>query len=201
MVRIPKRAYREAQLATHYSVLYANIMGRNYDIVPGEGDVMSKLVIVGEAPGETEERMGKPFVGKSGNLLMKWLKSVGLSRKDAFITNLIKHRPPGNADPTEKEAQAARVLMRWEIAIINPRVVVTLGRFATEVFYPNPSMRSLSGTCRVKDNRNHGGCQMLVVPVYHPSAALRSSATRARAYEDFKQVKVALETADVNPLL
>jgi uracil-DNA glycosylase family 4 len=201
MTKVSKRALRQAQLNTHYRSTYTNVMGRNYGIVPGDGNVLADVVFIGEAPGETEERMGKPFIGKSGNLLSKLMKSIGLRRQDVFITNLVKHRPPGNADPTPREAQAARVLMRWELAILKPKIVVTLGRFATEVFYPNPQMSVLAGTCRVKDNRNHEGVQSLVIPMYHPAAGLRSSKIRELMYEQMHVLRDAVDSLPDNPLL
>lgn len=203
MVKVSSRAFRWAQLNTHYTDVYLKAMGREPipKVVPGDGDPLSDVVIIGEAPGETEDRMGKPFVGKSGNLLIKLLKSVDMHRDELFITNLIKQRPPDNADPTPKEAQAARVLMRWELAILKPQIVVTMGRFATEIFYPDPKMSVLAGTCRVKDNRNHGGVESLVIPMYHPSAGLRSSKIRSIMYEQMSVLRQAVDSLPGNPLL
>jgi uracil-DNA glycosylase len=196
-VRIPRRVYKQALLNTHYESYLKVLELQSWEtpdakFVPGDGDIMSPLVIVGEAPGAEEDRLGKPFVGKSGNLLLKWLKSIGLSRREVFITNLIKYRPPNNADPAETPAAAARALMRWELGILRPQVVVTLGKFASEVFYQNPKMSTLSGTCRKKELYNSAD-GVWVVPIFHPSYVLRgTSNTRHKALEHFQVVKDVL---------
>src|SRR5688572_14426399 len=96
VVRMPKRILVAAQLGTHYESYLKVLPNDETTFVPGDGNVLSDLVIVGEAPGQEEERLGLPFVGKSGNLLSKYLKSIGLNRSDVFITNVVKHRPPDN---------------------------------------------------------------------------------------------------------
>lgn len=189
-VRVPVRALKEVKLESHYDS-YQRAFKNDGTFVPGEGDVMSPVVFIGEAPGAEEERLGKPFIGPSGNLLTKAIRSIGPGREEVFITNLVKYRPPQNADPTPEQAAAARVMMEWELAILKPRVVVTLGKFATEVFYPTPSMRTLSGTSRVKMLSQ---VKYRVVPIYHPSAALRSSNVRELFFEHFQIVKEAIET-------
>lgn len=189
-VRVPARAMKELRLGEHYRRYRTVLPNDGTTFVPGEGDVMSKVVIIGEAPGEEEERLGKPFIGKSGNLLSKVLKTVGLSREQVFITNLVKHRPPDNADPTLAQAASARVLMQWEVNILKPKVIVPLGRFATEIFYPSPKMQVLSGTCRRKYVE---GEWYWVTPQYHPSAALRHASVRETLFEHFQSVKQALE--------
>lgn len=190
VVRMNRRVYRQAQLDTHYES-YRNVFPHEVGtFVPGDGDPLSRIVIVGEAPGAEEDRLGKPFIGPSGNLLSKWLKSVGLNRRNVFVTNLLKQRPPNNADPTNEQASAAVVLMRWELLLLKPEVVVTLGRFATSVFYPNPRISTLSGTCRKKDyGPTPDSAKTWVVPIFHPSAALRSSSTRRLAAEHFQVVQ------------
>lgn len=190
-VRIPRRVLVAGQLNQHYES-YLNVLPATGDqtFVPGDGNVLSPVVFIGEAPGEQEDRMGKPFIGKSGNLLSKWLKRIGLNRQDVFITNLVKHRPPGNADPSQKQASAARMLMRWELSILKPRVVVPVGRFATEVFYPNPTMAALAGTARTKYLDPNDGCKkpVIVFPMYHPAAALRSASVRETCWEHVDQL-------------
>jgi uracil-DNA glycosylase family 4 len=185
-VRLPKRVYRQARLNTHYESYLTVLPNDTARFVPGEGDVMSDVVFIGEAPGEQEDAAGRPFIG---NLLSKLLNSIGLNRRDVFITNLVKHRPPNNADPDPGTAQSARVLLRWELQILQPRVVVPLGRFATETFYPTPHMQALHGTSREKLIERH---KAIVVPMYHPAAGLRSSAVRRTMYDDFKLLKQVL---------
>lgn len=189
-VRLPVKTYRQALLSSHYERYLTVLPNDETQFVPGDGDVMSPVVFIGEAPGEQEERLGKPFVGRSGNLLSKLLAHAGLSRRSVFLTNLVKHRPPGNADPDESTATSARVLMRWELQILQPRVVVTLGRFATEVFWQEPTMRNLHGHARKK--RLDDGHELINVPMYHPSAGLRSSATRTALYDGFQLLKDVL---------
>lgn len=201
MVRISRRIWKQVRLDTHYEHTYPNAMNNGKEVVRGEGDVNSPIVIIGEAPGEEEERLGRPFVGASGNLLKKWIRWEEIRHAEPFFTNLLKHRPPNNADPTEEEAQKARVLMKWELAILRPRIVVTLGKFATEVFYPNPTMRVLSGTARVKRLAGEPEFEAIVIPIYHPSAALRVSSVRDRAQKDFHQVRRQLDQLADNPLL
>jgi uracil-DNA glycosylase family 4 len=191
-VKLASHKCKRARLETHYESYLKVLPNDNTVFVKGEGDIMSKVVFVGEAPGGEEERLGKPFVGKSGNLLIKWLKSVGLSREEVFITNVVKHRPLNNQlNLNEAQLAAARQLMRWELRILKPAVVVTLGRYATEVFYPKPHMGTLSGTCRKKYLDPADGCKEPVwaLPIYHPSSALRSSKVRHEAEEHIQTLR------------
>jgi uracil-DNA glycosylase family 4 len=190
VVRMNKRVYRQALLNTHYESYLRVLPNDEANFVPGDGDVMSPVVFIGEAPGEEEDRLGKPFIGRSGNLLTKLIKHIGMTREEVFITNLVKHRPPNNADPTQLQASAASALMRWELKILKPRVVVPLGRFASSVFYSGMSMQAVAGTCRQKDV---DGLKLWVVPMYHPAAGLRSSVVRGQMYEHIQLITEALE--------
>ncbi len=159
----------------------------------GEGDARAGLMVVGEGPGREEDREGRPFVGRSGRLLERLLlEEAGLRREQVYIANVVKCRPPGNRDPLPEEIEACRPYLDAQVSLVGPRVVLTLGNFATRV---------LLGTSeRISDLRGRtyrwGGEGTVLVPTFHPAAALRGGGevqTRMRA--DFVRAKEALAGA------
>jgi uracil-DNA glycosylase family 4 len=136
--------------------------------VPGEGNPYSEIVFIGEAPGFYEDKQGKPFVGAAGRLLNKLLEEIKLSREEVFICNVLKHRPPGNRNPLPEEISACRYWLERQLEIIAPKLVVTLGRFSLFQFIPDGKVSRLNGQPQVVG-------ELLVFPLYHPAAALRSS--------------------------
>lgn len=150
--------------------------------VPGEGNPNAKIMFIGEAPGFFEDKQGKPFVGQAGKLLDKLLQSIKVKRKDVFITNLIKHRPPANRDPLPDEIEACSIWLDKQIEIINPEIIVTLGRFSMAKFLPGESISKVHGTGRMVYWNSK---ELMVVPMYHPAAGLRSGGILKELRNDF----------------
>lgn len=146
--------------------------------VPGEGNPEARVMLIGEGPGWHEDQQGKPFVGASGKFLSELLTNAGLSREEVFITNVVKCRPPGNRDPLPDEIQACSVYLDRQMELIDPDVVVTLGRFSMARFFPGERISKIHGSPKEIGQR-------LIVPMYHPAAALHQSALRATIQEDF----------------
>lgn len=153
--------------------------------VPGAGNPEAEVVFVGEGPGYHEDQQGLPFVGAAGKLLDKLLQLIKLERKDVFICNMVRHRPLGNRDPQPGEIEACRPFLDKQIEIIDPRVIVTLGRFSMNKFMPGEYISQVHGQARYVD---FAGKRRIVIPMYHPAAALRNGAIMERAREDFKTI-------------
>ena len=154
--------------------------------VPGEGNINSEIVFIGEAPGRTEDETGRPFVGRAGKLLEHSLGDIGLSRKDVWIGNIVKHRPPDNRDPLPDEIAACEKFLAYQLRIISPLLIVTLGRFAMNYFHPEGRISRDRGTLLRTKNFN-------VYPVYHPAAALRNPEMMSGFVEDFKRIPQILD--------
>ncbi len=153
--------------------------------VPGEGNPNSQLVFIGEAPGETEDQTGRPFVGRAGRLLETLLAKIGYKREDVWIGNIIKHRPPQNRDPLPDEILACQPYLAEQLKIMSPKLIVTLGRFALSHFYSDG-----------KISRDKGNliqtAKFSVFPVYHPAAALRSPQMYKDLENDFLKIPAVL---------
>ena len=156
--------------------------------VPGEGNIESEIVFIGEAPGQTEDKTGKPFVGRAGQLLEKSLAEIGLKRSQVWIGNIIKHRPPDNRDPLPDEIHACEKFLAYQLKVMQPKLVVTLGRFAMNYFYPEGKITQDRGSLIRTPAYN-------VYPVYHPSAALRNPTMMRGFIEDFKRIPDILAEA------
>jgi len=154
---------------------------RESNLVFGEGNIDCDVMFIGEAPGANEDRLKRPFVGRGGQLLDSMIESIGWKRERVYITNIVKRRPPENRDPFPKEIEAYKPYLTRQIEIINPKVIVTLGRFSMNYFLPE-----------AKITRDHGGVfrveERILYPVYHPAAALRSTAMLNVLREDFKKL-------------
>lgn len=146
--------------------------------VPGEGPADAQVMLIGEAPGFYENEQGKPFVGSAGNFLNELLAKAGLAREEVFITNVVKCRPPDNRDPMLEELASCRDYLENQIAIINPKIIITLGRFSMAVFFPMARIGAVHGQVKKVNNR-------LVVPMYHPAAALHQPALKSTVERDF----------------
>lgn len=146
--------------------------------VPGEGNPAAKFVVVGEAPGQTEDELGRPFVGKSGELLTKILEAIGFQRDDVFICNVLKHRPPGNRNPSPAEIVACRPFLLRQLEILEPKVILALGTFAAQTLLgTDAAISKLRGI----EHRYHG---IPLVATYHPAALLRNPNWKRPAWED-----------------
>src|SRR5688500_4209399 len=158
--------------------------------VPGEGSAESGIFCLGEAPGYNEDLQGRPFVGAAGQLLDELLLDIGLDRTKVFITNVVRHRPPGNRDPLPDEVAACDMWLRRHLDALRPRVLVTLGRYAMGKFFPGESISRIHGKPRVV-----GG--VTVFPMFHPAAALRDGRLRPVLAADFASLAIYLATAPV----
>ncbi len=156
--------------------------------VPGEGRPDADIVFIGEAPGYYEDQQGRPFVGPAGQFLEQLLGLIGLRRSDVFIANVIKCRPPQNQDPLPHQIAACEAWLRRQIAAIEPKLVITLGRYSMAKFFPGQSISRIHGQARRVGER-------LVVPMYHPAAALHQGSLRKTIEEDFRKLPPVLKSA------
>ena len=159
--------------------------------VPGEGDPDTEVIFVGEGPGFNEDKQGRPFVGRAGDLLVKLLATIGWRREDVFITNVVKCRPPDNRDPFPDEIAACAPFLRRQLEVLDPAVVVTLGRFSMATFMPGARISQAHGTVRSVDPAT-GAAAATVFAMYHPAAALRTPAIERESYADIAGVPMAL---------
>lgn len=156
--------------------------------VPGEGPANADIMLVGEAPGFHEDQQGRPFVGAAGQFLEELLESIGLTREDVYITNVIKCRPPGNRDPLPREISACEPYLDRQIALISPTVVVTLGRFSMARAFPKAQISHVHGEPRKIDG-------VVYYPMYHPAAALHRPSLRSTVEEDMRRIPDVMERA------
>lgn len=159
-------------------------------VVFGVGNPGADLMFVGEGPGFHEDKQGEPFVGQAGKLLTELLASIGFSRADVYIANVVKCRPPENRDPAPEEIEACSSHLLRQIGIIKPRVICTLGRFATKLLADTElSMTAIHGKAK---EIILAGVQILLFPVFHPAAALYTPANRQLLEEDFAKLQILL---------
>ncbi len=156
--------------------------------VPGTGPAPADVMCIGEAPGAREDELGQPFVGPAGRLLDELLGAAGLSRESVYIANVVKCRPPGNRDPGPEEIAACRGYLERQIALVDPKVIVTLGRFSMAAWFPGESIGRIHGRARRVDGR-------LVMPMYHPAAALHRGDLRPALVADFQKLAELLAQA------
>jgi uracil-DNA glycosylase family 4 len=156
--------------------------------VPGEGPVDAEILLIGEGPGYYEDQQGRPFVGAAGQFLEQLLESIGLKRTDVFIANVVKCRPPGNRDPLPEELGACSDWMSKQIDILQPKIIVTLGRYSLARFLPGQPIGRVHG-----EARKVGG--QWVVPMYHPAAALHQGNLRKTIEDDFRKIPGYVERA------
>ena len=160
--------------------------------VPGEGPSNAEIMLIGEGPGFHENMQGRPFVGAAGDLLVELLDSIGMKREDVYITNVVKCRPPGNRDPSSDELLACSHYLDQQVQVINPKVIVTLGRFSMTRYIPHSKISEIHGQAiQVKGK--------LVVPFYHPAAALHRPSLRSTVEEDFSKLPEMIMNAKKAP--
>jgi len=156
--------------------------------VPGQGAANARVMFIGEAPGFHEDRQGLPFVGAAGQFLEQLLASIGMTREQVYICNVIKCRPPNNRDPLPEEIEACRPYLDRQIEIVRPRVIVTLGRFSMARYFPNASISQIHGRAkRIGD--------VLCLPLFHPAAALHQPRFRSAIEQDFLKIPELLKQA------
>ena len=156
--------------------------------VPGEGANNARVIFIGEAPGYQEDQQGRPFVGPAGRFLDELLGSIGLKREDVFIANMIKCRPPNNRDPLPTEVAACTKYLDRQIELLRPDLIVTLGRYAMNKYFPKESISRVRGKVRSKDGQR-------ILPLLHPAAALHQGSLRESIEQDFRVITQAIEEA------
>ena len=160
-------------------------------LVMGDGNPDADIVLIGEAPGKNEDEQGKPFVGAAGKFLNEMLETAGMNRHDVYITNIVKYRPPNNRDPLPEEKSAFWPYLLRQIQIIKPKVVITLGRHSMEYFLPGRKISEVHGEPK---RITFGDGTLVVVPLYHPAAALYNGSMRQTLIDDFKRVTRIIAT-------
>ena len=156
--------------------------------VPGEGPTNSEIMFIGEGPGFNENEQGRPFVGAAGKFLDELLAEAGLKRSDVWIGNVVKCRPPGNRDPLPEELAACNEYLERQIAAINPKIIITLGRFSMGKYMPGVKISQVHGQMRRVGDR-------FVIAMFHPAAALHQAALKPAILKDFAQLPKLLEQA------
>lgn len=159
--------------------------------VPGDGAADADIMFVGEAPGKNEDEQGKPFVGAAGKFLAEMLATINLKREDIYITNVVKYRPPNNRDPLPEEIEACMPWLHEQIKIIQPKVIVTLGRHAMEHFIPGKKISEVHGQAFRRTFDDIG--EQVFFALYHPAAALYNGGMRQTLIEDFKKIPRVIE--------
>lgn len=156
-------------------------------LVFGSGNADAKLVFIGEAPGKKEDETGEPFVGAAGKFLNEMLAMINLKREDVYITNIVKYRPPNNRDPFPAEKSAFLPYLEKQLTIINPKLIITLGRHSMDAILPGLKISQVHG----QPNHYNG---RIILPLYHPAAALYNGSLRKTLIEDFATIPSILET-------
>lgn len=158
--------------------------------VPGEGNPQAEIMFIGEGPGFHEDQQGRPFVGAAGQLLTEMLRGIGMRRQDVFITNVVRCRPPGNRDPLPDELSACDAYTQRQIAVLDPKLIVTLGRYSMARFVGAGPMRELHGRTREWNG-------IICLAMYHPAAILRTPTVEMRRIyaDDFQKIPTLLNEA------
>lgn len=155
-------------------------------VVPGEGNSKAEIMFIGEGPGQNEDEQGIPFCGAAGRLLDEMLASINLKREEVFIANMIKCRPPNNRDPLDDELEACEPWLDQQIETINPKVLVTLGRFSMAKMLPGVKISEVHGGVYERNDK-------IVIPLYHPAVGLYKASMKKTLLEDFKSIKKFLD--------
>ncbi len=180
-------------------------LAKTANAVLGEGNPHARVMFIGEAPGQREDELGRPFVGPAGEFLNQLLSSIGLKREEVYISNVVKYRPPGNREPTPEEKEQCLPWLKLEIALIQPRVLVPLGRHALGHFFPKHSITKVHGEAHTlrpstrptrRPRRAKLGVtsaqgdtpSITIFPIYHPAAALHNGGLRSALEEDFRKL-------------
>jgi uracil-DNA glycosylase family 4 len=158
-------------------------------VVPGEGAENAAIMFIGEAPGWHEDQQGRPFVGQAGQFLDKLLASINLDRRQVYIANVIKCRPPDNRDPLPTEIQNCHNWLNSQIELIKPKMIVTLGRYSMAPYFPGKSISKIHGTAMKKDGITY-------VAMYHPAAALHQQSLRQEIEKDFQKIPTILAQSE-----
>jgi uracil-DNA glycosylase family 4 len=191
MTHAERRAALEAIATEVRGCTRCKLAAGRTNAVPGEGSPDTEVVFIGEGPGFNEDRLGRPFVGRAGDLLVKLLATLGWRRSEVFITNVVKCRPPDNRDPEPDEIAACLPYLKRQLEILDPALVVTLGRHSMGRFMPGARIGQAHGTTAPADPQT-GARAATVYALYHPAAALRSSEVERQSYADVAGIPEAL---------
>lgn len=162
------------------------------NLVMGDGNIDADIVFIGEAPGKNEDEQGIPFVGAAGKFLNEMLAAADMDRSDVYITNIVKYRPPNNRDPLPEEKKAFWPYLLKQLQIIQPKVVITLGRHSMEYFLPGMYISQIHGQPK---RIQFGEDKLIVIPLYHPAAALYNGGMRQTLIDDFLTVPTVVAKA------
>lgn len=165
------------------------------NLVMGDGDINAEVVFIGEAPGKNEDEVGLPFVGAAGKFLDEMLGEIGVRRDEVYITNIVKYRPPNNRDPLPDEKSAFWPYLIRQLGVINPKIIVTLGRHSMEYFLPNQKISLVHGQAK---RVVFADKKIIIFPLYHPAAALYNGSMRKVLIEDFKKLPKIIEVLKNN---
>lgn len=169
-----------------------SLRGGCHQAVPGEGNLDSPVVFIGEGPGKVEDELGHPFVGPAGKLLEEALVQIGWNREDVYITNVVKCRPPDNRDPSPEEVAEHRPILQRELELVKPKLIVLLGRHALHWFLPDLQISQVRGTAKRRG-------QQVFFPVYHPAAALYDPRLRTTFLSDIAKIPLVLQKLNELP--
>jgi len=162
-------------------------------LVMGDGNLDADIVFIGEAPGKKEDEQGIPFIGAAGKFLNVMLEEAGMVRSDVYITNIVKYRPPKNRDPSPEEKAAFWPYLLRQLEIINPKVVITLGRHSMEYFLPGSKIGEVHGQPKRMALGDNGDHKIVIMPLFHPAAALYNGSLRQTLIDDFLKVPMVIE--------
>lgn len=166
------------------------------NLVMGDGNIDADIVFIGEAPGKNEDEQGLPFVGAAGKFLNEMLAAAGMNRSDVYITNIVKYRPPNNRDPLPEEKAAFWPYLLKQLQAIEPKVVITLGRHSMEYFLPGMKIGQIHGEPK---RIQFGDQKIVIMPLFHPAAALYNGSLRQTLIDDFLKVPKVIEQLDTLP--
>ncbi|MDR1970175.1 MAG: uracil-DNA glycosylase [Candidatus Nomurabacteria bacterium] len=162
-------------------------------LVMGDGNVDAEIIFIGEAPGKNEDEQGLPFVGAAGKFLNEMLAAIDMKREDVYITNIVKYRPPNNRDPFPEEKEAFWPFLLRQLGIIQPKIIVTLGRHSMEYFLPGARISEIHGQPkRISLNDQ----TVILMPLYHPASALYNGAMRETLMDDFAKMPGIIKRAN-----
>ncbi len=184
---VPRMDLRQVARAVHDCVRCPLYQGRSR-AVAGEGPANAQIMFIGEGPGFNEDKQGRPFVGAAGQFLEELLHGIGFKRDEVFITNVVKCRPPNNRDPEAEELAACKGYLDRQVELIDPKVIVTLGRFSMYRYFPGASITKIHGQAQQVGHR-------LIVPMFHPAAALHQPKWRPLLIEDFQKLPQFIQEA------
>lgn len=166
------------------------------NLVMGDGNLDADIVFIGEAPGKNEDEQGLPFVGAAGKFLNEMLAAAGMERSDVYITNIVKYRPPNNRDPLPEEKAAFWPYLLKQLQIIQPKVIITLGRHSMEYFLPDMKIGQVHGQPK---RIQFGEQKIVLMPLFHPAAALYNGSLRQTLIDDFLKVPTVITQIDDLP--